>query len=336
MTARVRDRKLNELMTFAALIRLEPENRQRYASIMDGINRDLDVCEALISSDGKVSPPAGTIDDRLYTSRLSDRESQDESAFNGYKSQVDNVDEDPMRDYVRGLIEDAVSSISKHDDGSAEAISSLKDELRMCRERIEQLSNELDFANTRASEAESESEELRSLMESMKNRDRGSSDTDGADESEPECTDASSSDEGAFQEPSSEAIRIPEGRILSDDQIKVLGRILELKTSKEDEFISESMTADDDRIDVCDDIVTFLKVDIGICSALLGMDQEDPESIMSAFTEIVSILEDAPDPMHQDSYVSTLTPQESLLEHDYGIIIQHVQDIMLDMYSGVE
>ena len=123
-------------------------------------------------------------------------------------------------------------------------------------------------------------------------------------------------------------------RILNNDQLRILAAARALKDEKIDQFIDMAM---DGRIDetVCDNIVTFLKVDVGICDALLGMDYTDMESILDGFRRILAVLDDAPEPHGQKIYSSSLNDEEKLLEYSYGRIIEHVQDVMLRRYVNL-
>ncbi len=80
----MRDRKLNELVIFAAMVRTDPANRREYLSIIAKIGKDLDVIEALAEG-GKV-PESKPITSELYRRRLSKYELLDEYCLDACRS----------------------------------------------------------------------------------------------------------------------------------------------------------------------------------------------------------------------------------------------------------
>ena len=120
--------------------------------------------------------------------------------------------------------------------------------------------------------------------------------------------------------------------ILSPDELQILTMVDLMKNTKIDYFIDMSMSKRFNE-NACDDVITFLKVDLGIIRALLSMDYKSKESIEENFLKILDILETAPEPKHQKMYVNSLTADEKILEDSYNRIIAHVQDVMLLKYA---
>ena len=75
----IRDRKLNELVIFAALVRTDMSKRHEFIGIIDKLNMDLDLIEAL--AEGGPIPQTEPIDSPLYRDRLSKLETLDEYCF---------------------------------------------------------------------------------------------------------------------------------------------------------------------------------------------------------------------------------------------------------------
>ncbi len=98
-----------------------------------------------------------------------------------------------------------------------------------------------------------------------------------------------------------------------------------MKDTKIDEFIDRSISGNLDE-NICDNIITFLKVDVRICDALLGMDFTDIESIVDRFGDIFSILDEAPEPRSQSIYEGSLISEQKLIEYWYNQMIEYVQD----------
>lgn len=183
LTSRVKDRKMNEIFTFAAMIKVDSSKKSQYVKLIDALSDDIDACDALIASKGEARPSVGIIDCSDYISRLSPSERADEDEFNSYKvvpvEKEGSDDELVIR--IRELIEKAASGITS-DDGEVsrlraeneqlnerlESVSSVKDELRICRQRIEDLSQQLDFAKCNIQTLEEENSELRSSQDAPK------------------------------------------------------------------------------------------------------------------------------------------------------------------------
>lgn len=171
LTSRVKDRKMNEIFTFAAMIKVDSSKKSQYVKLIDALSDDIDACEALIASKGEARPAVGIIDQSEYISRLSPAEKADEDEFNSYKVVPAEIREsdDEIVDRIRELIVKAASGLSSDDseierlraenselNDRLESVSSVKDELRICRQRIEDLSKELDDSRAKVQELEIE------------------------------------------------------------------------------------------------------------------------------------------------------------------------------------
>lgn len=431
LTARVRERKLNEIMTYAALVKLDPENKDAYIEIIDALSLDIDACDALIETDGEAEIVLEPIKCEAYVSRLGQREYDDEVEFVAYNRILPCDDEEvepeeDLRDYVRGLLQDAVASLRAESRADAdEGVDALKTELRLCRDRIESLSNELEFSRAEVAEAQASADDFRrqtekltieaeSLRRQLREAGNGrAADTmsgnmsdvasqfadvvqqvigsmfpSGADasgiavaEDEWPDTEVPAGESGTGPTPiqvdptdeapadacscGSDAVPAtveepaptesenadapcpdPDGpdaaqeeraivdRILTDAELEMLLKIVDMKNRKTDEFIEKSMSGRSN-VTACDNVVTFLKVDLSICNALLAMDYTDMDSIIRGFNEIMDILETAPEPKSQSLYIRSLSPEELVIEGGYNKIIERVQATLLERYSDV-
>ena len=433
LVSRVRDRKLNEIMIFASMAKIDSQNIDGYIDIIVSLGDDIDACDTLLDTDGETEIALEAIDAPEYLDRLSPGERSDEDAFNAMKVSPyceEAVPED-IEDYVRQLISDAVESL-KGDDGSRDALDALKEELAMVRNRNEELSKDLDFRMTENASlsdelksVQSERDELQAQVDSLKAKiremessisqlDAMSEDLSKANEqvavltgevgrlqdelsmrdseiaavetemdaAVEENTELSSEVEAlkdeiaeaeveeiaeeileeAATEGSAAAVEepavVPEpepqvteeaivptedlphdetpavDRILTDAQRDIVEAAKRMKDSKMDEFIDLSLAGKVDE-NVCDNIISFLKVDVSICDALLGMDYTDMDSILNGFRTILSIIDDAPEPHSQSVYTNSLTPEQSVVEYGYNKVIEHIQDVMLRRYANL-
>ena len=426
LVSRVRDRKLNEIMIFASMAKIDSQNIDGYIDIIVSLGDDIDACDTLLDTDGETEIALEAIDAPEYLDRLSPGERSDEDAFNAMKVDPcceEAVPED-LGDYVRQLISDAVESL-KGDDGSRDALDALKEELTMVRNRNEELSKGLDFRMTENASlsdelkaVQSERDELQAQVDSLRARvremesslsqlDAMSEDLSKANEqvavltgevgrlqdelsmrdseiaavetemdaAVEENTELSSEvealkeeiaeaeteeiaeeilEEAAAEEPVAVVEEPPQvteepaapaeelvqegspmiDRILTDAQRDIVEAAKRMKDSKMDEFIDLSLAGKVDE-NVCDNIISFLKVDVSICDALLGMDYTDMDSILDGFRTILSIIDDAPEPHSQSVYTNSLTPEQSVVEYGYNKVIEHIQDVMLRRYANL-
>ena len=446
LVSRVRDRKLNEIMIFASMAKIDSSNIDTYIDIIVSLGDDIDACDTLLDTDGETEIALESIDAPEYIDRLSPGEKADEDAFNALKANPyceESVPED-IGDYVRQLISDAVESLKSEGDGvSNDAFEAVKDELRIVRQRNEELSRGLDFKMTenaglsddlrkiqsekddlaaeverlnavirdmessvsRMESLEEELSEANELVATLKMRveelqdEVTSKDADIAtmteerdaalqanselhdeivelqdetsamisddialEQDDPIPVETESEPETPVPEPDSvepetvQAEQTPEpmpmekpvteeespaesgfpvvDRILTDAQREVVEATRRMKDSKVDEFIDKSMSGEVDET-VCDNIVSFLKVDISICDALLGMDCTSLDSILDGFRTILSIIDEAPEPHSQSVYSNSLTPEQSVIEYGYNKVIEHIQDVMLRRYANM-
>ena len=446
LVSRVRDRKLNEIMIFASMAKIDSSNIDTYIDIIVSLGDDIDACDTLLDTDGETEIALESIDVPEYIDRLSPGEKADEDAFNALKANPyceESVPED-IGDYVRQLISDAVESLKSEGDGvSNDAFDAVKDELRIVRQRNEELSRDLDFRmtenaglsddlrkiqsekddlaaeverlnavirdmessvsrmesleeelseaneqvatlNTRVDELQDEitskdadiatlteerdaalqansemHEEIVELQDEnsamisddivLEQEDQIPVETESEPETpvpepepvEPETVQAEQTPEPVpMEEPVVEEESPAQSgspvvdRILTDAQREVVEATRRMKDSKVDEFIDKSMSGEVDET-VCDNIVSFLKVDISICDALLGMDCTSLGSILDGFRTILSIIDEAPEPHSQSVYSNSLTPEQSVIEYGYNKVIEHIQDVMLRRYANM-
>ncbi len=368
LISRVMDRKSNEILIFASMIRANPGKKDAYIDIINGLSADIDAGQAIIDATGEISIESGSIVSKDYLDRLSPAERQDENVFNSYKTAPvadDDEKDSQMVGYVRDLLKEAVQSMGSGspDDGTSEAISMLKTELGMCRERIEELSNQLEYARSELRSSTETNEELRAEVEELERRleDAGKTDaclctetpaapepevepvTEGAPESVQESPEASECESCASEaseevpDAASEPVeeRIVVDRVLTDEQLEIARTVRAMKLDKIDHFIDMSMSGSFN-VDACDDVVTFLKVDVEICDALLSMDYYDRDSIEAGFQRILDVHETAPEPKHQKMYINSLNLAEKRIESQYVNLVAFVQDAMLRRFGASE
>lgn len=217
-----------------------------------------------------------------------------------------------------------------------EALDALKQELSAVRTRNEELSRELDFCKEAVATAESERDEARAELDAVATSEP---EPEAAPEPEPVPEPAPAEPEPVADVPVADPVQASEpddarpavDRFLTDADEETLRRLTAMKDRQIDEFIDRAMDGSM-REDVCDDIVTFLKVDSDVCRALLSIDLRDLDSIVSGLSRVLDILEESPDARFQKVYRSTLTPEEIALEDAYVDIMNRVHDVIAGRY----
>ena len=438
LVSRVRDRKLNEIMIFASMAKIDSSNIDTYIDLIVSLGDDIDACDTLLDTDGDAEIALETIDAPEYVNRLSPGEKSDEDAFNSMKVSPycdESIPED-IHYYVRQLISEAVESLKSDNTGvSKDAFDAVKEELGIVRQRNEELSKDLDFRMTecasvseelaevkrerdtlqgeteilrkRVSELEAAAAQIDSMSESLSeanekvalleaqieelqsevsekdseitavetemeaivednselvnevqalNEDLSETESEMAaaellheaeesmveGDASPEAVDTGDSNQDAVQEVPAEGHSDEDARetvpvvdrILTDAQREIVEATKAMKDSKIDEFIDLSMDGKMDET-ICDNVVSFLKVDVSICEALLGMGCTSLDGILDGFRKILSIIDDAPEPRSQSVYSNSLTPEQSVIEYGYNKVIEHIQDVMLRRYANL-
>lgn len=385
LITRVRDRKLNEIMVFASMAKIDSSNVDTYIDIIVSLGDDIDACDTLLDTEGETAIELDPLDSPEYLSRLSPSERADEDAFNALKSEptVEGFD-DELLGSVREIIRQAAESLNTHDD--SDALASVMDELKSCRARVDEMSSELEFARGDAqtardqlSEAEAErdrlSEEngsLRATIASLKTDlmlaeqklsvlesaysaepaqeaqapveeevtepEAPSAEPEPVEQEPPVAEVEGTESETPAPEPEPEEAPADEaavetqgnvqGAFLSREKVDIIHRVRDMKDSKIDLFLDSAVNGDIP-LDVCDDIVDFLKTDISVCDAILSIDFQDHDSVLDGFRRIITVLSESRDPQHQDEYVGSLMPEEAQLEYGYSQVLNSLQGMMM-------
>lgn len=186
LVTRVKDRKLNEILIFASMAKIDQSKIDTYIDIIVSLGDDIDACDILLDTNGESDIALDSIDCEEYLSRLSPSEKADEDAFDALKSEPEVIADESDMDYVKQLISEAVDSIVK--DRSAAAPSSsdsdarireLETENRSLKDEVEKLKAEASSAELLKTEGEQCKLEVQSLndkIDSMKEAMRSTMD----------------------------------------------------------------------------------------------------------------------------------------------------------------
>lgn len=368
LITRVRDRKLNEIMIFGSMAKIDSANVDMYVDLIVSLGDDIDACDTLLDTEGESEIELDAIGYPAYVQRLSDSEKADEDAFNAMKSEPSiDVQEESLEDYVRSLIEDAVKSLKSPEPD--DAFESIKDELRICRVRIEQLSKDLDYSKGNELSLQDEIDSLKEQLDALSSKndslrsENASLKTDLmlAEQKlsvlEPAYQDAISGTnvvsecaspiDGSEHFPAGSGNPVDSvqanddktdmkqyGGYISKENAETLRKVRSMKDSKIDVLV-DAASSGKMSVSICDDIIDFLKTDVRICDAILDIDFSDRQSVISGFRSILDIVEGSKDPKHQDDYVKMLNGDEAFLEYSYSQVLNSVQGMIMYMKDEV-
>ncbi len=125
---------------------------------------------------------------------------------------------------------------------------------------------------------------------------------------------------------------LKQGSYLSRESIDTINRVRAMKDAKIDEWLAicESGGAS---MDVCDDIVHFLKTDVALCDTILGIDFRDRRSVVEGFRGIIEIATESKDPDSESQriYVESLSEEECSLEYSFSRVINSLQGMLMYM-----
>ncbi len=273
---RVRDRKIGEIAKVMGYTNVE----RRY-KLLGELGRDLEICNCTVSGAGVCMIPSVPISDPGYRSALSGTDLDDELDLDSIRAAPPQI-----RDFIRDMFNDAARYASEDRSGPyKDAVDSMKEELSICRERIDELSAQIDY---KRSELEASEEDKASLQETidrqaaeisaLKSRISDMTDEAGVAHARMEELSAQIDELKSLRSEEPEPSPIVEQESLPeepepapaeepDDGTDLLGRIKAMKMSKIDLFMDRMMAGEMD-MDDCDDLISILKVDIAFLDAM--------------------------------------------------------------------
>jgi hypothetical protein len=289
----IRDRKLNEMVIFAAMIRTDMPRRQEYMGIIDRLNRDLDVIEAL--AENRKVPESEPISSELYRSRLSKMELLDEYVLDACRSEDHVVPE---------------TIICKEAESTALEVS-----------RPKELEPTVIVASPPGADSDKDSKALEVsrpkeleptvIVTPAPGKSKGKS--KGKTKSRNE-------DGGGIYD-----------LVLTIDDAVTLKRVREMKDSKIDLFIDRELNGHFDQ-DACEDIIRFLKDDIRLIDIILSIRVSSKEDIEHKLRECVDFVDSLEEPKHKKMYTNALNREEFALEIQYIRALHNLEAVIRNRY----
>ena len=338
--SRTLDRKENEAAIFSLLMK-NSKKCDDIARIINAICNDIIFCKEILSN-GKSEYPTSPIDVEAYTSRLSEIEVFDEDYLDSIR--VEKKDE---TDAINVLKEELAECRSRIDmlskdldesqksnsvlktecDGLKETIITLKDELKITKDRNSELSLDLDYAK-----AESKADDDNYFQkEETKPEDSVPVSTVETENTEP-CTETNEKIESAdvTEKPVSEKVleQIPDDPYHFTEADKAIARkVRAMKESKMDYFIDLSLSGKN--VKASDDIVGFLKIDAKLCDLIDSVELGNDKSLDNTLNEMLSIVDLDYKSPYQHFYIRSLSPEEKVCETLFNSLMQKTQRIMM-------
>ena len=347
----MRDRKLNEMVVFAAMVRTDISKRHEYIEIIDKLNLDLDVIEAICAD--REPPKSEPIVSELYRSRLSKMELLDEYCLDALRN--DRKQRSPPKEEKmepeQPKVEEAEPAQALEPAEPQQAIEPAEEKPRIkAPERIPAIKapdkvESLEGSETVPAIEPAEEQPKIEAPEEVQAIDAPAKveSIESAEEAPVlEASEPSSTEEKPAEEEKPEEKAEPKGAnddvffdlILSMDDAVTLKNVKAMKDSKIDLFIDREMNGHFNE-DACEDVIEFLKTDLTLIDMILSINLTDKSDIENKFRNIIAFVSNANEPQHQKLYFNSLNKQESDLEGKYNEVLKKLEEVINGRYSYI-
>ena len=358
----IRDRKLNELVIFSAMVRTDPSKRHEYVDIIQHLARDLDVLDALQSE--RPVPRSEPIMSTLYRGRLSKYEALDEYVLDecrGTEKEMINPPErigaperlPPATEHAR-IESPAVQQSIKAPEVpkrieppvAAQTLKApevpQKIEPPVAQQSIEspEVPQKLEAAEESVRiEPPEETVKIEAPAEQTKIEPPEESKRIGAPQEKTKIEPPEESKRiGAPQEKTKiEAPADPDSTfelIVSVEDAVTLKKVKEMKDYKIDYFIDEELIGHT-KDEACEEIISFLKTDIALINKILNINITSKASITEGLEGIIKFVNEADEPSYQKVYLNSLNLSEKALEGEYNNVLWRLEKVINERYPGL-
>ncbi len=307
----IRDRKLNELIIFAAFIRTDLPRRHEFVGIIDKINQDLDLIEAL-AENGPI-PETTPIENDVYRSRLSKLELMDEYCLDSCRKGENDFGPIICKEHA------STSVTVKPRAESPAVIPEYPKPVQVTSEAEEPKMSE----DTGAAEE--------SVVESVPEQIPEEETEVAKEEVQEEPATETESDESAEESQDEEDVNIYDIVISIDDAV-ALKHARDMKDLKIDLFIDRELNGHFND-EACEEVITFLKTDIKLIDLILSINVNSKEDIESKIREIVDFVKSSEEPKNQKMYINSLNMDERKLEGQYNDVLKNLEKAIASRYT---
>ena len=333
----IRDRKLNEMVIFSALIRTDMPKRKEYFDIIAKLNVDLDLIEAM--ADNQPIPDTSPITSELYRSRLSKLEQLDEYCLDACRTGENDFGPIICKEHMSTSVavkQDASVAVKQ----KAEAPAVIPEYPKPV--QVEE-KKESEIKMPEADEPERPAEiPIHAIKQDMPEV-IPPEEPQEIEKEEP--VEEVSAEEPVASEPESvpedTPIETQEGEgegiydlVVSIDDAVALKRVREMKDGKVDLFIDRELNGHFND-DACEDVITFLKTDMKLIDLILSINVTSKQDIENKVKEIVDFVEAADEPKHQNLYINALNEEERKLEGQYNEVLKRLEGVITARYTYV-
>jgi hypothetical protein len=327
----IKDRKLNELVIFAALVRTDFSRKDEYTQIIRCICTDLEVIDAIC--EGKPVPDSDPIISPLYRGRLSKMELYDEYCLDECRKNGGIP-----ADKVMGSIDAPEEKARIKAPERISAIQPPEEPMRL--EKVPDtgmVEPPEEKARIKAPERlpfiNKPEEPMRLEASPKKRMVKAPEEPVKLDRPEPikelpsNGTDMRSLMRSNFNDSTFDLI-------ISVDDAVTLKKVREMKDAKMDQFIDYEMTGRF-KDKACEAVISFLKTDVGLIDLILSINITSKSDIETKIREIIDYVNRADQPKYQKVYLNSLDNAEKDLEREYNAILKRLEDVMAQRYSYV-
>ena len=304
----IRDRKLNELVIFSAMVRTDPSKRHEYVDIIQHLARDLDVLDALQSE--RPVPRSEPIMSTLYRGRLSKYEALDEYVL----------------DECRGTEKEMINPPERI--GAPERLPPATEHARIESPAVQQSIKAPEVPQKL--EAAKESVRIEPPEETVKIEAP-------AEQTKIEPPEESKRIGAPQEQIKIEAPADPDSTfelIVSVEDAVTLKKVKEMKDYKIDYFIDEELIGHT-KDEACEEIISFLKTDIALINKILNINITSKASITEGLEGIVKFVNEADEPSYQKVYLNSLNLSEKALEGEYNNVLWRLEKVINERYPGL-
>lgn len=332
----IRDRKLNELVIFSAMIRTEPSKRSEYLGLIRDIGRDLDVIDALI--EGRKVPESEPIESELYRGRLSKMELLDEYCLDQFRH-PDPEMKAPESTKAVGAPEEVARIASPPEVPKVSAPETQQsieppeepmrikaaDEVQRIQsadepekiEKPEDIQRISPAAEPEKIDKPEETPRIKPQKDTKKKKGKAK-EAEKPKEEEPKAA----PDDSTFD------------MIVSLEDAILLKKVRQMKDEKIDYFIEAELDGHFND-DACEDVIMFLKTDLALIDKILSINVTSRSDIESKIREIVAFVEAAEEPKHQKMYMNSLDYKEKEMEADYNKALKRLDEAIAARYPDL-
>lgn len=320
----IRDRKLNELVIFSAMVRSDQSNRKEYEDIVNHLFRDFDVLDALIAD--LPVPESEPIISPLYRGRLSKFESLDEYVMDQCRKGEPGIDDSASlkarspQDKIEAPEE--VERLEPAKD--AERIEAPEDMDKLSAAESQDMIEPPEVPQKiepPVAQASITAPEVPQMIESpVAEAVTESPEIPAKPQNVPEDGAESQSSDFTFE------------LVIPIDDAVTLKKIREIKDAKIDYFIDEEMTGHT-KEEACEAVIDFLKNDITLIDKILGINVSSKSGIEESLLDIIEFVEAADEPKYQKIYLNSLNYNEKDMEGEYNNVLRRLEAVIHDRYS---